>query len=405
MGHEINGIQIECDKAKVRLVLSTMIEDKMQYLEMVGDKEQMRWIGSLKHFMLHGLPLDGWARDASSEEQAREAFSHAASLQAVSRLTDRVGRPQDQSSDIITRFQDWLQWEPEDDATAKRTGRTLLFYASLCNSIVLVQAILVELGPANINTAVRNPNFALGEWAITPLMGAMMYGNFEVVILLLEARARPEQRTVTEDGYDALMLSAAFGRMDNIRGWLTYFGGAWSLERTNLIVSSTTLLIAALQSPGAGTDVVPGLLDARANPHATTSAGGNLLTEMCMNENSMPHLIPLALAAGVNVNDQPRPRMLKWRVIECLARSAVCLGITSPMLHEIALWDGETPLMCAANRGKVLEIQALLAAGADPTLRNRQGRTALDIARASFGGTAPPMIAELLNSSSQATSP
>jgi len=57
--------------------------------------------------------------------------------------------------------------------------------------------------------------------------------------------------------------------------------------------------------------------------------------------------------------------------------------------------DGMTPLMAAARNGKVAEVQELLALGADPGLRNRQGLTALDLVRETFGA-APALLEQLL---------
>ena len=69
---------------------------------------------------------------------------------------------------------------------------------------------------------------------------------------------------------------------------------------------------------------------------------------------------------------------------------AYCLGV----------WvTGLTPLMAAARRGKVSEIGLLLAARADPTIRNRQGHTALDLARVQLGGVVPLTLEELLTAS------
>lgn len=44
--------------------------------------------------------------------------------------------------------------------------------------------------------------------------------------------------------------------------------------------------------------------------------------------------------------------------------------------------QGTTPLMKAAANGRSSVIKLLLAAGADPSRRNKQGKTALDLARA-----------------------
>ena len=47
--------------------------------------------------------------------------------------------------------------------------------------------------------------------------------------------------------------------------------------------------------------------------------------------------------------------------------------------------------------GKVAEMQQLLALAADPSLRNRQGLTALDVVRIEFGGAVPTLLQELLD--------
>ncbi len=42
-------------------------------------------------------------------------------------------------------------------------------------------------------------------------------------------------------------------------------------------------------------------------------------------------------------------------------------------------------------------MQQLLALAADPSLRNRQGLTALDVVRIEFGGAVPTLLQELLD--------
>ena len=63
----------------------------------------------------------------------------------------------------------------------------------------------------------------------------------------------------------------------------------------------------------------------------------------------------------------------------------------------MAQWEGSTPLMAAALQGKVAEFGELLDAAADPTLRNRQGLTALALAHARFGEVVPPLLRQLLD--------
>ena len=51
---------------------------------------------------------------------------------------------------------------------------------------------------------------------------------------------------------------------------------------------------------------------------------------------------------------------------------------------------GETALFPAALHWDVSSIRLLLGAGADPTVRNAKGQTALDMAMLSFAGDARP---------------
>lgn len=366
-----------------------MIENKMRHLEMTNQKDRMRWIGSLKNWMLKGLPHNGWANTDSLLRQASSSLGRRRSF---------LG---DSPNSMIVRFQEWLKWEPADDKSSRKTGRTLLFYASLCNSAELVQVLLEEHGRANINVAVRNPDAAMGEWPLTPLMAGMAFADFPVVELLLDARARPDQRMTIEEGHDAFMFSACIGRDDNISAWLSRFGGAWPLERREFTGGLTVLQLAAtVGSTSVAGGVVRVLLDARANPHATSDVGINMFNCVCTNPNSVPHLVPLLAAEGVNVNYHTKPQTLNWRVIETFTRWLARLGTTSTLIRAIASWEGDVPLMATVEHGKVAEIQAMLAARADPTLFNRQGRNALDLAREHYGGIVPPLLAQLLATSS-----
>ena len=97
------------------------------------------------------------------------------------------------------------------------------------------------------------------------------------------------------------------------------------------------------------------------------------------------------------MNYQEMPKTVKWRIILSVARWATRHGTTKSLLIEMAQWQGKTALMDAALKGKVAEVRELLAAAADPALCNRQGFTALDLARVHFGGAVPPLLRQLLD--------
>ena len=74
--HFINGCDIECDKAKVRVVLEAMIDNKVRYLEKSGHQDRMCWVESLRDYMLSGLPRDGWAHQVSQSEYQQHRSGH-----------------------------------------------------------------------------------------------------------------------------------------------------------------------------------------------------------------------------------------------------------------------------------------------------------------------------------------
>ena len=114
------------------------------------------------------------------------------------------------------------------------------------------------------------------------------------------------------------------------------------------------------------------------------------------NENSVPGLMQPLVTAAIDVNVQISPRTRKWRALLATARWAANRGTKRQLLLEMATWAGATPLMGAVKQGKVAETQELLALRADPTLRNRQGLTALDLVKSKFG-VVPPLLQQLLD--------
>merc|ERR1739848_363991 len=89
----------------------------------------------------------------------------------------------------------------------------------------------------------------------------------------------------------------------------------------------------------------------------------------------------LAFVERTDVNLQVIPCTKKLRWLVLFARWAVEHDVKGALLQELAAMGGVTPLMNAARRGKVAEVRALLNMKADPTLRNDQGLTALEMAR------------------------
>ena len=193
------------------------------------------------------------------------------------------------------------------------------------------------------------------------------------------------------------MVAAFFGRHANIQAWVDYFEGSWDLDRRDKIIGGTYLSLAALASDAADAGrTLEVLLDAGANAHFRVDTGSGLLTVAALSLAANPSRVSQAISARLDVNHQNTSQTIKWRMILSLARLAARHGTTKAVLLEMSTWDGSTALICAAREGKVAEVRVLLAAAADPSLRNRQGLTALDLTRSRFGGVVPPLLQQLL---------
>lgn len=398
-GHFINGVDIECDKAKVRKILERMIDNKTKHLEQTGQQDRMRWIESLRQHALSGLPCDGWAhlekKGKHNQEQQRQELAQQESHQL-------------ELKDPLELLRTRLKWQPRDDVTAKSTGRSLLYYAAAANDTEAVRLLLQRRDTAGLNDAVRNPDLAMGEYPATPLIIVMAWGSFDVARQLLDARAEPKTRMV-DSGLDALLGAAVFGRGTNVEAWLNYFDGTWDLERVEPTMGTTTLGVAANQACDGAEETVRALLAARANPHCIAADGANVLINACFNDSPSISVIRQLIAAGADVNHQQTPRSPMWRMLLPFARWMDRCGTSSLMLHDMACWGGWTPLHAAAVGGKVAVVRELFAAQADPALRNLQGFTALDMARwkytNKYSGVVPPLLQELLLSSEPAEEP
>jgi len=84
--------------------------------------------------------------------------------------------------------------------------------------------------------------------------------------------------------------------------------------------------------------------------------------------------------ADVNATDAYGQTMLYGAVTRTNPKEAVDTLVSAGAKVDWQDKSGRTPLMCAAKVGDADAVQVLLDHGADPSLRNRAGNTALDIA-------------------------
>jgi ankyrin repeat protein len=187
---------------------------------------------------------------------------------------------------------------------------------------------------------------ARGAIGRTPLNVAAEHGHLAAVKVLVERGADVDLGLVSDCG--------------NCDGW--------------------TPLLRAVR--GGHTEVVEVLLAAGANPELRSHQGGALSVAVVFDR---PGLARLLLASGADPNGRPGPG---WsgplcsaviRTDEAMARMMVEAGAdvnrSAPAIGTILHW--------VAGGGTVEQVSLLLELGADPTIENQDGKTALDVAEES----------------------
>ena len=300
-------------------------------------------------------------------------------------------------------------------SAANRYGVTPLSLAAVNGNAALIEALLAAGASANtvvskgqtvLMTAARTGNPAAARVLIehgadvnaresqlgeTALMWAASENQAEVVTLLasrgadINARSStiqfPKDRfglegvlTILPHGnWTPLMYAARDGGVDAARALAK--AGA---EVNATDPDGTTALILAIMN--AHYDTANAMLEAGADPNITDKAGmAALYAAVDMSSLGEVYGMPPR-----KVNDTLKPTDVMSRLI---AKGAVVDALLkSPTLQrnhtpgEGQLGAGTTPLMRAARNGDFAAMQILLAAGADPTLKQPRGTTALMMA-------------------------
>ena len=261
-------------------------------------------------------------------------------------------------------------------------GQTVLMTAARTGNPAAVR-VLLEHG-ADVNARESQ----LGE---TALMWAASDNQAEVVTLLagrgadVNARSSTIQFPKDRFGLEGVLTILPHGNWTPLM-YAARDGGvdaARALARAGADVNATdpdgtTAMILAIMN--AHYDTANAILEAGADPNITDKAGmAALYAAVDMSSLGEVYGMPPR-----KVNDTLKPTDLISRLIA--KGSVVDARLTSPTLQrnhtpgEGQLGAGTTPLMRAARNGDYAAMKILLAAGADPTVKQPRGTTALMMA-------------------------
>ena len=389
-------------------MLSTMIDDKIDYLWSIGKTFDARVFTALRPWLMRGLPtseeIDREQAATSEKEKGESKAESESGGEGSGEGGDEGGScTSGGGKNGIAAARALFRWR--DDATeaeeTKRTGMGLLVWSSLNNNLGAVLELAEEAAANKSEGSSNEPNNALrvhrpdlfGVFlkGVTALHAAAFVGSWPLVEALLEMGANPMIKA--GNGMDVLMAMSTFGRAGNIRRWIERFP-SWNLSRRATASGGLTALSIAMGIGPNKLEAVKALVEAGADPLALVSdVGGIVLHTVANNKDADEELVRYVLELpGVRalINKPHRARTFKWKVIRLAARLFVKLGTKKALLLEISEWSDITPLMFAARSGnaaamKVLVEKSVKKGGADTQRRNVRGQTALDMLAGGVG--------------------
>ncbi|NWJ09301.1 ANKH1 protein, partial [Crypturellus undulatus] len=223
-----------------------------------------------------------------------------------------------------------------------------------CGGHVELAALLIERG-ANLEE--------VNDEGYTPLMEAAREGHEEMVALLLAQGANINAQT--EETQETALTLACCGGFSEVADFLIKAGADIELG------CSTPLMEAAQEGH---LELVKYLLAAGANVHATTATGDTALTYAC--ENGHTDVADVLLQAGADLEHESEGG--RTPLMKAARAGHLCtISFIGANVNRATANNDHTVVSLACAGGHLAVVELLLAHGADPTHRLKDGSTML----------------------------
>uniref|UniRef100_A0A0G4HXG7 Uncharacterized protein n=1 Tax=Chromera velia CCMP2878 TaxID=1169474 RepID=A0A0G4HXG7_9ALVE len=245
-------------------------------------------------------------------------------------------------------------------------GKTALILASENGHTDIVR-LLVD---AEANVDMQDEN---GK---TALILASENGHTDIVRLLVDAKANVDMQD-TYGGQTGLILASEKGHTDIVRLLVDAKANVDMQDR----YEKTALILASFHGH---TDIVRLLVDAKANVDMQDSYGQTGL--ILASENGHTDIVRLLVdaKASVDIQDEEGNSVLMLAIqkenVEMVEYLLAQPGSATQTVVNIPDSQDRTPLFRAAAGGHILLVELLLRRGADPSLKDASGNTALAVA-------------------------
>jgi len=210
-------------------------------------------------------------------------------------------------------------------------------------------------------------------------MSAMSFASVDMVQLLLENGA--DAYATDSGGMNSFMYSCTLNRVKNVEYWLQQYPD-WDMEARNTLVGGTALGMAVTMGPNRS-KLTQLLLEHGADILSQSHTGSSILMSACANKDCDIDLIRTVLRSLPNcslVNLQRKSMTIRWKLIRLLANVFVrCARKSSGLPYWLAWTSGATAMHHAVFRGDIEIVELLLSEGANPSIRNDLGKSAVDM--------------------------